>query len=85
MLLANSMKPLAGNKPSVEAIQQHGEQLFGEAIPVMGTPLYTEVRLYAEAGIPGVIHGAGPCTALESHAKRADERLELEDLRPPPR
>ncbi|APW38637.1 peptidase M20 [Rhodoferax koreense] len=81
MLLANSMKPLAGNKPLVQAIQKHGEALFGEPIPAMGTPLYTDVRLYAEAGIPGVIYGAGPRTVLESHAKRADERLDLEDLR----
>ncbi len=81
MLLANSMKPLAGNKPLVEAIQKHGEQLFGEPIPAMGTPLYTDVRLYGEAGVPGVIYGAGPRTVLESHAKRADERLQLEDLR----
>ncbi|WP_421954475.1 M20 family metallopeptidase [Polaromonas sp.] len=81
MLLANSMKPLAGNKPLVDAIQKHGEALFGVKIPAMGTPLYTDVRLYAEAGVPGVIYGAGPRTVLESHAKRADERLELEDLR----
>jgi succinyl-diaminopimelate desuccinylase len=47
----------------------------------MGTPLYTDVRLYGEAGVPGVIYGSGPRTVLESHAKRADERLELEDLR----
>ena len=81
LLLANSMRPLPGNKPLVEAIQKHGQALFGEPIPAMGTPLYTDVRLYAEAGIPGVIYGAGPRTVLESHAKRADERLELEDLR----
>jgi hypothetical protein len=47
----------------------------------VGTPLYTDVRLYVERGIPGVIYGAGPRTVLESHAKRADERLVLEDLR----
>jgi len=81
LLLANSMKPLAGNKPLVDAIQKHGEALFGQKIPAMGTPLYTDVRLYAEAGVPGVIYGAGPRSVLESHAKRADERLELEDLR----
>jgi len=81
LLLANSMRPLPGNRPLVEAIQKHGEALFGQKIPAMGTPLYTDVRLYAEAGIPGVIYGAGPRTVLESHAKRADERLELEDLR----
>jgi acetylornithine deacetylase/succinyl-diaminopimelate desuccinylase family protein len=81
MLLANSMKPLPGNQPLVEAIQKHGQAVFGEPIPAMGTPLYTDVRLYAEAGIPGVIYGAGPRTVLESHAKRADERLALDDLR----
>jgi acetylornithine deacetylase/succinyl-diaminopimelate desuccinylase family protein len=81
MLLANAMVPLAGNAPLVNAIQKHGEQVFGEAIPAVGTPLYTDVRLYVEQGIPGVIYGAGPRTVLESHAKRADERLVLEDLR----
>jgi acetylornithine deacetylase/succinyl-diaminopimelate desuccinylase family protein len=81
MLLAQSMKPLPGNKPLVDAIQQHGKAVFGEDIPALGTPLYTDVRIFCEAGIPGVIYGAGPRTVLESHAKRADERLDLEDLR----
>jgi len=81
LLLANSMRPLPGNQPLVAAIQKHGEALFGEPIPAMGTPLYTDVRLYAEAGIPGVIYGAGPRTVLESNAKRNDERVVLEDLR----
>ena len=81
LLLANSMQPLPGNKPVVEALQKHGQAVFGEPIPAMGTPLYTDVRLFAERGIPGVIYGAGPRTVLESHAKRADERLRLDDLR----
>jgi len=81
LLLANSMKPLPGNAPLVTALQKHGEALFGQPVPAMGTPLYTDVRLYVERGIPGVIYGAGPRTVLESHAKRADERLDLEDLR----
>ena len=81
ILLARAMQPLPGNKPLVEALQKHGQQVFGEPIPALGTPLYTDVRLFCEAGIPGVIYGAGPRTVLESHAKRADERLELDDLR----
>ena len=81
LLLARAMQPLPGNRPLVEAIQKHGEIIFGEPIKATGTPLYTDVRLYAEAGIPGVIYGAGPRTVLESHAKRSDERLVLEDLR----
>jgi succinyl-diaminopimelate desuccinylase len=81
MLLANAMQPLPGNKPLVDALQKHGQAVFGEPIPALGTPLYTDVRLFSEVGIPGVIYGAGPRTVLESHAKRADERLDLDDLR----
>ena len=81
LLLAQSMQPLPGNQPLVEALQRHGEEVFGESIPAMGTPLYTDVRLYAAAGVPGVIYGAGPRTVLESHAKRADERVGLDDVR----
>ena len=55
--------------------------MFGEPIPVSGTPLYTDVRLYGEAGVPAAIYGAGPRTVLESNAKRADEHLVLDDLR----
>ena len=81
MLLANAMVPLAGNQPLVDAIQKHGGELFGEPIPAVGTPLYTDVRLYVERGIPGVIYGAGPRTVRESNAKRSDEHVQLEDLR----
>ena len=81
MLLARAMQPLPGNQPLVQALQKHAQAVFGEPIPALGTPLYTDVRLFCEAGIPGVIYGAGPRTVLESHAKRADERLDLEDLR----
>ena len=81
LLLAKAMVPLAGNAALVAAIQKHGQQVFGEPIPAKGTPLYTDVRLFAQRGIPGVIYGAGPRTVRESHAKRADERLDLADLR----
>ena len=81
LLLAHSMQPLPGNQSLVKALQKHGKAVFGEPIPATGTPLYTDVRLYGAHGIPGVIYGAGPRTVLESHAKRADERLALDDLR----
>jgi succinyl-diaminopimelate desuccinylase len=81
MLLAQALKPLAGNQPLVQALQKHGAEVFGETIPALGTPLYTDVRLYSERGIPGVIYGAGPRTVRESNAKRADECLDLDDLR----
>lgn len=81
LLLCNAMYPLPGNQPLVASLQKHGEAIFGEPIPALGTPLYTDVRLYVERGIPGVMYGAGPRTVLESNAKRADEHLVLEDLR----
>jgi acetylornithine deacetylase/succinyl-diaminopimelate desuccinylase family protein len=81
MLLANALKPLPGNKPLVDALQKHASDVFAEPIPALGTPLYTDVRIFCEAGIPGVIYGAGPRTVLESNAKRADENLNLQDLR----
>jgi acetylornithine deacetylase/succinyl-diaminopimelate desuccinylase-like protein len=81
LLLAQALKPLPGNAPLVAAIQRHGQAVFGEPIPESGTPLYTDVRLYGEHGVPAVIYGAGPRTVLESNAKRADEHLELADLR----
>ncbi len=81
LLMAGPLKPLAGNAPLVAAIQKHGAAVFGEAIPTSGTPLYTDVRLYAAHGVPAVIYGAGPRTVLESNAKRADEHLLLTDLR----
>jgi acetylornithine deacetylase/succinyl-diaminopimelate desuccinylase-like protein len=81
MLLSKALKPLPGHKPLAEALQRNASAVFNEQIPACGTPLYTDVRIFGEAGIPGVLYGAGPRTVLESHAKRADERLDLEDLR----
>ena len=65
----------------MQALQKHGQNIFGAPLPTQGTPLYTDVRLYCAQGIPAVIYGAGPRTVRESNAKRADEHLVLEDLR----
>jgi acetylornithine deacetylase/succinyl-diaminopimelate desuccinylase-like protein len=81
LLLARSLQPQAGNAALVAAIQRHAGAIFGQTPPVVGTPLYTDVRLYGAAGTAAVIYGAGPRTVLESNAKRADEHLVLEDLR----
>jgi acetylornithine deacetylase/succinyl-diaminopimelate desuccinylase-like protein len=81
LLLAQSLKASPSNHALVAALQRHAQALFGEEIPVSGTPLYTDVRLYGALGIPCAIYGAGPRTVLESNAKRADEHLVLEDLR----
>ena len=81
LLLARGAAAAAGNASLVEALRRHGQAVFGVPIPVSGTPLYTDVRLYGEAGIPAAIYGAGPRTVFESNARRADEHLDLGDLR----
>jgi acetylornithine deacetylase/succinyl-diaminopimelate desuccinylase-like protein len=81
LLLAEAWQPDSRNAPLVQALQRHGQAVFGEPIPTSGTPLYTDVRLFGAQGIPAAIYGAGPRTVRESHAKRADEHVVLEDLR----
>jgi succinyl-diaminopimelate desuccinylase len=81
LLLANALKPLPGNKPLVDALCRHASSIFGEPISASGTPLYTDARLYCEQGIPAALYGCGPRTVLESNAKRADEHIDIEDLR----
>ncbi len=81
ILLADALAPLAGNQPLVQALCKHASALFGETIGASGTPLYTDARLFCERGIPAVLYGCGPRTVLQSNAKRADEHIELEDLR----
>jgi len=81
LLLSQALRPLPGVAPLVERLQRHGRAVMGEEIPAHGTPLYADARLYGEYGIPAVLYGAGPRTVEESNAKKADERLLLEDLR----
>ena len=81
LLLAEAWRPDPRSAPLVQALQRHAEAVFGEPVPAVGTPLYTDVRHYAAAGVPAAIYGAGPRTVRESNAKRADEQLVLADLR----
>ena len=81
LLLSQALRPLPGSEKLVDSLQRNGLAVLGEAPRARGTPLYADARLYGEHGIPAVLYGAGPRTVLESNAKKADERLALEDLR----
>jgi len=81
LLLSHALRPLPGSEALVASLQRNAGAILGEAIPAVGTPLYADARLYGEQGIPAVMYGAGPRTVLESNAKKADEKLALEDLR----
>ena len=81
ILLARPLRPLPGYERLAEPLRRHAGRLFGVAVPEAGVPLYTDARLYAEAGVPTVAYGAGPRSFLEANGHRADERLVLADLR----
>ncbi|HLU04036.1 MAG TPA: ArgE/DapE family deacylase [Advenella sp.] len=81
ILFANALRPLPGHAKLANLIQKNAQEIFCVEIPLTGSPLYTDARLYSEYGIPVVLYGAGPRTIPESKAKQADENIELEVLR----
>jgi acetylornithine deacetylase/succinyl-diaminopimelate desuccinylase-like protein len=81
LLLSHALRPLPGSSRLVASLQKHGRAVMGEEIVAQGTPLYADARLYGERGIPAVLYGAGPRSVPESNAKKADEKLALDDLR----
>jgi succinyl-diaminopimelate desuccinylase len=81
LLLSHALRPLPAGEKLVARLQKNAREVLGEDIPAVGTPLYADARLYGEQGIPAVLYGAGPRSVPESNAKKADEKLLLEDLR----
>jgi acetylornithine deacetylase/succinyl-diaminopimelate desuccinylase-like protein len=81
LLLARALGPLPGQQRLADALCKRASTVFSEPISATASPLYTDARLYAEAGVPAVLYGAGPRSILEANAKRADENLVLDDLK----
>ena len=81
LLLSHALRPLPASERLVASLQKNARHVMGEDITAQGTPLYADARLYGEHGIAAVLYGAGPRTVPESNAKKADEKLLLDDLR----
>ncbi len=81
ILLAEPLRPSPAQSHLVEIIQRHAHEITGEVVPAVGVPLFTDARLYSNAGVATVMYGAGPHSILEANGHRADENLVLEDLR----
>lgn len=81
ILLASPLRRLGGAERLIDPVRHHARRLLSEDVPVEGVPLYTDARLYAEAGVPTIGYGAGPRTFLDANGHRADEKLVLGDLR----
>lgn len=81
ILLARPFTQSAESLALAKIFSHEAEQILKEPIPVVGLPLYTDARLYSDAGIPTIMYGAGPHSFLEANGHRADERVHLDDLR----
>ncbi|WP_238123734.1 MULTISPECIES: M20/M25/M40 family metallo-hydrolase [unclassified Xanthobacter] len=80
VLLARPLVPDDKARHLASVICRHATAVMGEEVGSTGVPLYTDARLYAEAGVPVVLYGAGPHTIQEANGHRADEKLTLSDL-----
>lgn len=80
VLLARPLVPDDKARHLASVICRNATEVMGEEVRSTGVPLYTDARLYAEAGVPVVLYGAGPHTIQEANGHRADEKLTLSDL-----
>jgi len=80
IMLATPFVPMPGQEKLVAAVTKHATRIMGEEVKKNGVPIYTDARLYSNAGVPTVLYGAGPRTLLEANGHRADEKLKLDDL-----
>ncbi|MBU4609539.1 M20/M25/M40 family metallo-hydrolase [Achromobacter sp. GG226] len=80
LLRADPLPRLPRADRLIEALTRHAQAQTGHTIPVTGSPLYTDARHYAAAGIPTVLYGAGPRTLAEAGGHNVDENIRLGDL-----
>jgi acetylornithine deacetylase/succinyl-diaminopimelate desuccinylase-like protein len=80
ILLARSFGPTPIDTPLIKTIVANWKKIMDGKLEIHGIPLYTDGRLFAEAGIPTVLFGAGPRTLLEANGHRADEHVRIDDL-----
>ena len=76
IMLAEPLRPLPGAARLAEALGARAGEVLGVPVAPTGSPLYTDARHYAAAGIPVVLYGAGPRSILEANAHAADEHLQ---------
>lgn len=81
ILLARPFAPAPDSEAFVDMVCEEAGKVMGKAVTQIGVPLYTDARLYSEAGIPTVMYGAGPESLIEANGHRADERVPLDELR----
>lgn len=81
ILLAHPLRPTEASERLAGLLCAQAGDILGKPVTTIGMPLYTDARLYSEAGIPTVMFGAGPADPLEANGHRADERVPLHELK----
>ncbi|MGH6662643.1 MAG: M20/M25/M40 family metallo-hydrolase [Rhodospirillales bacterium] len=79
--LVAPMHPVPGAGRLAETLERQASRATGRTITSYGVAFDTEARHYAAHGIPTVLYGAGPASAVEANMGGADEKLVLDDLR----
>jgi len=79
--LSLPMIPHKNTDRLIDAFQRHAPDVMGAQLEIAGTPLDTDGRHYANAGIPTVLYGVGPKDSGEAGVGGPDEALLLDDLR----
>ncbi|MBO9129264.1 ArgE/DapE family deacylase [Bacillus sp. 165] len=80
ILLAKSFGPTPEDSELIRTLSSNWKEMMQGNLVIHGVPLYADARLFAEAGIPTVMFGAGPRTLLEANGHRADEHVRVDDL-----
>ncbi|WP_425087431.1 M20/M25/M40 family metallo-hydrolase [Stappia sp.] len=82
LLLAEPLRPVAGADRLADIVQAEIRARFPQPQPrITGSPLFSDARHYADAGIPTVLYGSGPDSLEAANAYAADEHVQLSDLR----
>lgn len=81
IMLAEPFMPVGNARYLADVFSRHASRTIGEVVSLVGVPIFTDARHYAAAGIPTILFGAGPRSIEEANSHRADERVQIDDLR----
>ncbi|MCA1296979.1 M20/M25/M40 family metallo-hydrolase [Stappia indica] len=82
ILLAEPLRPVTGVGTLASAAHRHIREIFPDAdTRTSGSPIFSDARHYAAAGIPTILYGSGPTSLTAANAHGADEHVLLSDLR----
>ncbi len=74
------MRPTAGQLSWAELVRDEAAAVLGHPVPMGGIPIYTDARLFATAGIPTVLFGAGDPDLVAAGVNGVDESVAEADV-----